>query len=117
MTQHVNPYKTASELGITEREREALIAVGRDLAREDYNEDFNMAEWSNCICGKMCNWRASQGENMPHVITSGYSDALRSLFTTTSSGVWKRAVVMKNATREDAAEAIQNFLLGVTVAA
>jgi hypothetical protein len=51
---HVDPYLSATELGIGERERALLIEVAHDLMTEGYDEEeFNMGDWRCCIWGHM----------------------------------------------------------------
>src|SRR5271166_4259744 len=111
MTCHIDPYKTANELRITDQERESLIVVGRALASSDPNDKFAMVGWTNCIYGKMCNWRVQQGE--PALAHISYSGALSDLFIISRpNSLWPKDVNMVNATREDAALAVHKFLIG-----
>ena len=111
MTQHMNPYKTADELGVTPVEYEALIAVGRDIARDDYAEKFLMVTWTNCICGKMHDYRVSKGQSVKPMT---YSSSLSDLFLCPPGNtLYPAGKALHTVTRQMAAEAIQNFLLGV----
>ncbi len=106
--QHVDPYKTASELGVTQREREALIAVMHDMQQPDAT--IKMAGWSNCIGGKMYLWQLQHGD-MPFDHTSEHSESLQPLFLC-DSRYWGQSG-MHNATAAEAASAIRTFLMGM----
>jgi hypothetical protein len=47
--QHVSPYRSAAELGISETERAGLIDLSRKMAAPDFAERFDMAGWCDCI--------------------------------------------------------------------
>ncbi len=111
--QHVDPYKTAGELHITEDEREGLIATMRDLRAGTPLRPFNMAFWDSCICGQI---NAYHSQFCAPVF---FSPALSGLFLGRASAWGRRHSLsqMRDITMAQAADAIQNFLLAAAPAA
>jgi hypothetical protein len=106
--QHVNPYKTASELGITEDERSRLIDLTLRLPSVS---KFSMPDWDNCIKGHMYGSGAVKIES---------SSNIRRLFLQTAKGTdfplrdacWAAAGTHPmSATKEQAVIAINHFLV------
>ena len=105
---HVDPYLSAKALGVTESEREALIAVLTEMRKDDYNKPSTMLGWENCICGKMRKWRIAKGENSEDV--KSYSPALSPLFL--NNQLYFGDVKIHESKKEDMIQAAQKFLLG-----
>lgn len=100
--QHVDPYKTAAELGITEDEKKRLIVAAMII---EHAPDFHMPCWEKCIKGFMY-----QGMN-PIKVES--SERIRRLFNGGSElPCWKAAGCHPMAAkREQAVIAINHFLI------
>jgi hypothetical protein len=103
--QHVDPYKSAEELGITEDEKRRLL-VAAMLIENSLN--FGMHHWNTCI-------RAHMYQEETHLMFLKYSRNLRVLFYLGPLGshqLWKAVGVNPmSATREQAIAAINHFLV------
>jgi len=108
-----DPYKTAEELGITEVERAGLIAVARDLYRDDYAcelshdaEVFDMRNACQCICGKLDRHLRRCGS-----WSKKHPEELRKLYTGVSP-YWEENPIYEISvnTPKNASEAIYKFL-------
>jgi hypothetical protein len=107
--QHIDPYKIAKELYLTESERGRLIKVGRTILTD--GERFDMGFWEHCIRGRMYPKRSNSfwGKLSQLFFPLRPSPHLNGLFGSGGS-CWDGMKDPMKATREEAAIAVHNYL-------
>ena len=79
----VDPYLSAKALGLSEKDKNILIALADDLVNERLPaEDWQMTCWSKCICGNMEKRGSSLngpfGTDKPYrPLFTGYTSAMK----------------------------------------
>jgi hypothetical protein len=98
---HLDPYLPASELGLSEKNRQILIGVAKDLAEENIPEEkWGMRNWSTCICGQM----NRRGAGLDQWMQNG---RINRLFSGYGIGQVRYS---PNPTQKEAGQAAYNFL-------
>jgi hypothetical protein len=100
--QHISPYRSAAELGISETERAGLINLSRRFADPEWDATFDMGSWCSCVhhyLERSTGEIVSMGGPMVHLFLG-------------QAPCWKTEGLL-NRTPLEGATAILSFLCGV----